>query len=67
MDSLGNEKETEQYKTIKDICEFIADSKILVRKDGTNPTALEIFNYSPTGELFKIFEWYEVAKSVARQ
>lgn len=29
----------------------------------TKKTAKEIFNYSSTGELFMIHEWYEIAKN----
>jgi hypothetical protein len=48
--------------TMREMCETIVQSGILKKTDGTAPTAEEIFNYSPTGELFMIFEWYEVAK-----
>lgn len=49
-------------KTFKEICEFIAEADILRNKAGEPPTAEEIFNYSPTGELFMISVWYEQAK-----
>jgi hypothetical protein len=48
--------------TIVDMCETIAKAKILCKSDGTHPTAVEIFNYSPTGELFMIWIWYDDAK-----
>lgn len=44
-----------------DICEVIETSGILKKKDGSNPSAIEIFNYSPTGELFMIHEWFDIA------
>ena len=44
-----------------DICEVIETSGILKKKDGSNPSAIEIFNYSPTGELFMINEWFDIA------
>ncbi len=45
--------------TLGDMCKEIADSEMLTKKDGTHPTAEEIFNYSPTGELFMVFQWYQ--------
>lgn len=48
--------------TMQEMCTIIANSKILEKQDGTNPTAEEIFNYSSTGELYMIFEWYELAQ-----
>lgn len=48
--------------SLKEMCETIEKSGILKRKDGgSSPTAEEIFNYSPTGELIMIWEWYQVA------
>lgn len=41
-------------KTYRQMCEFIADQKLLAG----DPTADEIFNYSPGGELYKIHVWY---------
>jgi len=46
-----------KHTTVKEICEFIAKTKILTRDDGTHPNAKEIFNYSPSGELYKLWEW----------
>ena len=48
--------------TYKEMCEVIEKSKILVRSDGSHPTAEEIFKYSPSGELFMVHEWYARAK-----
>jgi hypothetical protein len=48
--------------TYKEMCETIAAANILKFQDGTQPTAEQIFNYSPTGELFMIPEWYAIAK-----
>lgn len=50
--------------TFKKVCTIIEKSQILIKKDGTHPTADEIFNYSPTGELFMIWEWWYQAKIV---
>lgn len=50
--------------SIKEMCETIAKADILKKKDGTKPTPHEIFEYSPTGELFWIFVWYTQAKAV---
>jgi hypothetical protein len=43
------------------MCHTIVEADFLREKDGTAPTAKEIFHYSPRGELAMIFEWYEVA------
>lgn len=55
-------KELNKGKTMKEMCEIIAKSKVLKKDDNTYPTSIEIFNYSRTGELFMIWEWYGVAK-----
>lgn len=52
--------------TMKDMCDTIVESGILKRKDGSSPTSEEIFHYSPTGELFMIFGWYEIALLVLK-
>ena len=51
-------------RTMKEMCEVIVTADILRKKDGTAPTAMEIFESSPTGELYQVFMWYEMAKSV---
>jgi hypothetical protein len=53
---------TEQKKgiSIKDMCEHIVKAGFL-RFHGKAPTAEQIWNYSPTGELYMILEWYEMA------
>tara|TARA_R110000868_G_C10896154_1_gene763963 strand:+ start:459 stop:668 length:210 start_codon:yes stop_codon:yes gene_type:complete len=49
--------------TYENACEVIAESGILMNKsNGKNPTASEVFNYSSTGELYMIPEWYKEAK-----
>ena len=50
--------------TFLDMCKVIVKSGILRKQDGTPPTAEEIWNYSPNGELFMIFEWYAAAEKV---
>lgn len=47
--------------TMKAMCEHIAKARFLVKRDGSFPAAEEIFNYSPTGELYMIFTWYHEA------
>jgi hypothetical protein len=47
--------------TIRQMCEHIEKAEILAFKDGSRPTAKQIFNYSPTGELYKIWDWYDMA------
>jgi len=51
-------------KTFKEVCEVIAESNILSNKEGINPTPEQVFDYSPTGELFMLWEWYEIAVQV---
>jgi hypothetical protein len=46
--------------TYKYMCELI--SKYWAEAKGVNKTPEEIWNYSPTGELYMIHEWYEEAK-----
>lgn len=43
--------------TVKQICEHIAKAEIL----HGNPTPIQIWNYSPTGELFMLSEWFQMA------
>lgn len=52
--------------TFNTMCKTIEKAKILQKNNGDYHTADEIFNYSPTGELFMIFEWYEIAKNVLK-
>lgn len=48
--------------TGKEICEHIAKANFLFKEGTDIPlTADEIWNYSPTGELFMLHEWYENA------
>jgi hypothetical protein len=48
--------------TMKDMCEHIVKANFLFHKGTDNLfSAEEIFNYSPTGELFMVFEWYRYA------
>lgn len=47
--------------TGKQMCEHIVKADFLRKKDGSRPTADEIWRYSPTGELFMVFAWYEAA------
>ena len=49
--------------TGKEMCEEILKADFLTYNNGKKPTTgEEIWNYSPTGELSKVFEWYEIAK-----
>ena len=50
--------------TIKEMCETIVKADFLRNQDGSSPTAEQIFNSSPSGELFQVFEWYEDAKQI---
>jgi hypothetical protein len=55
---------TQEPKTYREMCEAIVEAGILRKRDGSAPTWLEVFEYSPTGELFMVFGWYEMAKSL---
>jgi hypothetical protein len=53
---------------IKDICKEIENSEILFfSKTGYQPDSREIFEYSSTGELFMIFDWYNLCKLLKLQ
>ena len=42
------------------MCDTIVEADFLTI-EGRKPTAEEIFNYSPTGELSEVFNWYYTA------
>jgi len=48
---------SEKGLSMKDMCEHIVKAQIL----SPDITAQEIFNYSPSGELNRVFEWYAMA------
>lgn len=50
--------------TLKGMCEEIAALNLLRKPDGTALTPEEVFNYGPTGELYMVFEWYELVLAV---
>jgi len=50
--------------TMKEMCETIVAADILRYPDGSSPTARQIYESSPSGELFQVFFWYNAAKSV---
>lgn len=52
--------EVDSGVSMKDMCEHIAKAGFLER-DGVPLTAEQIYNYSPSGELFMVFQWYELA------
>jgi len=45
--------------SFQEMCELISE---YWATKGINKSWMEIFEYSPTGELFMVFEWYEEAK-----
>ena len=53
-----------QTVSMQEMCETIERAAILKRSDGTRPTAREIYEYSPRGELFMVFEWYSIARAL---
>jgi len=50
--------------TGKEVCELIVKADFLRKPDGTAPTADEIWESSPTGELYQVFQWFEQAKLI---
>ena len=44
----------EHPMTMREMCETIEKAGILKKADDSSPTAREIFEYSPNGELFEI-------------
>ena len=53
--------------TGKQMCEKIVEADFLRKDDGTAPTADEIWNYSPRGELAMVFIWYLRACSILEE
>lgn len=52
-------------KTIKDMCYLISEMEILSLSGVGNPTPEQIYNYSKSGEVYVIFEWYCAALELA--
>lgn len=50
--------------TGRQMCEAIRAADFLRKANGTAPTAKEIWESSPSGELYQVFEWFEIAKVV---
>ena len=50
--------------TMKQMCETIVSADFLRYQNGDSPTAEQIYNYSPTGELYMVFTWYEQAQII---
>jgi len=48
--------------SMRQMCEHIVKAKIF----DESVTAEQIFNYSPTGELFMVFEWYRIACDILK-
>lgn len=51
----------DEPKTFHEMAEAVEKVGQMQKRDGTKPTAAEIFNSSPTGELFQVAEWYRSA------
>ena len=64
--TLGDGQRMGGEMTMKEMCEKIVESDILRKPNGEAPTAREIFEYSPSGELFMVFEWYDKAVEVIK-
>lgn len=53
---------TEERKyTMKQACEHIEKAEIVSNGFGKPAKAMDIFTYSSSGELSKIFEWFQLA------
>jgi hypothetical protein len=55
-----NEDYDNQSFTGKEMCELI--SKYWKETKGIDKSWEEIWNYSPTGELFMVYEWFQEAR-----
>jgi len=44
--------------TLKEMCDKIVEADFLMFKNGERPTAEQIYNSSPNGELSHIYFWY---------
>ena len=51
-----------QTLSYRDMCETIEEAKLLLKEDSTPWTAKEVWEYSSTGEVWRIHGWYEQAK-----
>ena len=49
--------------SMREICEYLAKKEAFLRDDGTPMTAIEIWNSSPTGELWHILSAYRIFKT----
>ena len=58
---VENPEATTGSLTMREMCEHIVKSGVLKRKDGQPVTAEAVYNYSPRGELFMVFEWFKIA------
>jgi hypothetical protein len=56
-----------EKKTMKEMCDVIVEADFLRKEDGTKPTAEEIFNYSPSGELSQVFFLYYEALAILKR
>jgi len=52
--------------TGKQMCEAIVEAGFLNHLDGRKLTGEEVWNSSPSGELFQVFEWYLFARDILR-
>jgi len=64
MENKDYMKRKKYTMTMKEMCEIIVESGILRKPDGTSPTAREVFDYSPSGELSMVLEWFDTAMLV---
>lgn len=47
--------------TARQACEHIVRAGFLEKENGECLTAIEVYNYSPSGEMSSIFYWYKIA------
>lgn len=61
----SKEVENDERVTMKQMCEHIVKAEMLYKRSSDDLlTAEEIYNYSPTGELFMVFQWYRMACNI---
>ena len=58
---LPTDRDVRAPKTLGEMCQAILDSPDCPPALKAKwPTAIDLFNYSKTGELFMIWEWYDL-------
>ena len=65
-DALESTRLKEEPVTGQQMCEAIVEAGLMLKADGTPRTPKEVWEYSPTGELYMVYAMYDVAKRILR-